>query len=95
MSWTPQKREPGTSLVAALDAVLGHVLAAADVLVLLVTDQVGSGLLVNGDVLEDVGGKGLGLNVDVPAGQASGEAGVLPSLPMASDSWSSGTMTPA
>ena len=50
----------GTGLVAALDAVLGHVLAATDVLVLLVTDQVGGGLLVNGNVLEDVGGKGLG-----------------------------------
>ena len=59
-----------TSLVAALDAVLGHVLAAADVLVLLVTDQVGGGLLVNGNILEDVGGKGLGLNVDVPAGRS-------------------------
>ena len=67
----------GTSLVAALDAVLGHVLAAADVLVLLVTDQVGGGLLVNGNVLEDIGGKRLGLDVDVPAGQARGEAGVL------------------
>ena len=67
----------GTSLVAALDAVLGHILAAADALVLLVTDQVGGGLLVNGNVLEDVSGKGLGLDVDVPAGQARGEAGVL------------------
>ena len=85
----------GTSLVAALDAVLGHVLAAADVLVLLVTDQVGGGLLVNGNVLEDVGGKRLGLDVDVPAGQARGEAAFWPSLPMARDSWSSGTMTPA
>ena len=66
-----------TGLVAALDTVLGHVLAATDVVVLLVTDQVGSGFLVNGDVLEDVGGKGLGLDVDVPAGQAGGEAGVL------------------
>ena len=66
----------GAGLVAALNAVLGHVLAATDVVVL-VTDQVGGGLLVNGDVLEDVGGKGLGLDVDVPAGQASGEAGVL------------------
>ena len=67
----------GTGLVAALDAVLGHELAATDVLVLLVTDQVGGGLLVNGNILEDVGGKGLGLNVDVPAGQARGEAGIL------------------
>ena len=41
----------GTGLVAALNAVLGHVLAATDVVVLLVTDQVGGGLLVNGDVL--------------------------------------------
>ncbi len=67
----------GTGLVAALDAVLGHELAATDVLVLLVTDQIGGGLLVNGNVLEDVGGKRLGLDVDVPAGQARGEAGVL------------------
>lgn len=67
----------GTGLVATLDAVLGHELAATDVLVLLVTNQVGGGLLVNGNVLEDVGGKGLGLNIDVPAGQARGEAGVL------------------
>ena len=34
----------------------------------LVTDQVGGGLLVNGNVLENVGGKRLGLDVDVPAG---------------------------
>ena len=66
-----------TGLVAALDAVLGHVLAATDVIVLLVTNQVGGGLLVNGNVLEDVGGKGLGLDIDVPAGQASGEAARL------------------
>ena len=83
----------GTSLVAALDAVLGHVLAATDVLVLLVTDQVGGGLLVNGNVLKDVGGKRLGLDVDVPAGQARGESGVLALLADGERSWSSGTMT--
>ena len=84
-----------TGLVAAPDAVLGHVLAETGVVVLLVTDQVGGGLLVNGDVLEDVGGKSLGLDVDVPSGQASGEAGVLTLLADESESWSSGTMTPA
>ncbi len=84
-----------TGLVAALDAVLGHVLAATDVVVLLVTDQVGGGLLVNGDVLENVGGRVSDLmSMCQPVRRAARRA-FWPSLPMASESWSSGTITPA
>ena len=43
----------GTSLVAALDAVLGHILATTDVLVLLVTDQVGGCLLYTSDAADE------------------------------------------
>ena len=60
----------GTGLVAAADAVLADVLAAALLVVgqVALVEQVLSGLLADGDVLEDVGGKRLVLDIDVPAG---------------------------
>ena len=74
----------GAGLVAALDAVLGHVLAATDIIVLLVTDQVRMSAARVSDLM----------SMCQPVRRAARRA-FWPSLPMASESWSSGTMTPA
>ena len=62
----------GTGHVAALDAASAHVLAAVG---LIVFDEVVLGDL--GQVAQDAGHHGLVLDVDVHAGEAGGQAGVL------------------
>ena len=72
-------------MVAAADAVFVNVSAQLLlVLEVILVDEHVLGLRKRG------AGEAGGLDVDVPTGQA-----LWPSLPMASDSWSSGTMTVA